>query len=160
MGIIGLNTIDFDANNGGGYFTGGGSFGTSTGQIDNTQAPVGYRVYLWGYETKDLPGAGDDPVEWFLVTGDSAGENDWSNEEWVVPDITTTNQSDLERQWTIKNASTAIVGSITGNTGGGDIEFAQVLGENDIQFAAVPEPSSFMLILLASCTLFTRRRIS
>ena len=158
--FISLDSIDYDPSNAGGYFTGGGSFGDSTGQVDNIQAPVGYRVYLWGYETKVVPTTGSDPVDWFLITGDAVGENDWSNEEWVVPDITTTNQSDLERQWTIATANTAIVGSIMGSTGEGEIEVEQTLGGNDIQFAAIPEPSSLMFVLLASLTFFVRRRHS
>lgn len=157
--FISLNTVSYNPNVGGGFFTGGGSFGTSTGQIDNTFAPEGYRVYLWGYQSRTVPTDGSS-TDWLLITGDVGG-TEWSNSEWIVPDALTTNQGDLERQWTINTANTAIVGSILGSTGGGDIFDPQTLNPNDLQFAAVviPEPKSITLILLAGLSILTRRRV-
>jgi len=143
------------------YFGGWIDLGTGAGKVSTTTTVAGNtliegrQVYLWGYDTRDTGGLNG--AEWLLVTGSSSdiGSTDTN---WLVPNDDGGN-GDFVRTWDINNASTAIVGRINDNDGGGETtDPGTPLGLSDVQFATVPEPSSAFLILLGSLGLLRRRR--
>lgn len=131
--------------------------GTKEGESSNEDYPIDSRVYIWGYNTQDIS---TEPAEWFLVTGDDGtADTGASDTNWLVPSDEGGNGS-FTLVWDINNASTAVVGRIddtlTNPTPG--VSEAPVLGQDDIQFAVIPEPSSFLLTLLGLSLALRRSR--
>lgn len=132
------------------------AIGNKPGESSNADFPIDSRVYIWGYNTQDIS---TEPAEWFLVTGDDGTDTGASDTNWVVPSDEGGNGA-FTLVWDINNASTAIVGriddTVTDPTPG--VSVAPVLGQDDIQFAVIPEPSSFLLTLLGLSLAMRRSR--
>ncbi len=136
--------------------------GANTNQVQTLESSStggslveGFRVYIWGYDTKTIDET--QLPEWFLVTG--TGTDDQNN--WVLPDSDESNNGTFEKTWDIASATTAVVGRIDDNIGEGEMmDPMSPFGNSDLQFATVPEPSSVLLLLLASTGVLRRRRTS
>jgi hypothetical protein len=125
------------------------TFGTDFGPINaftrsltlthnNAPFSAGAQGYVWGYDTRDIPGT----AEWILITNSA---------EWAFPPEGSTSPAPA---WTVGNANpveSSIVGSINSITG------AMTLGQVTIP-GPVPEPSTFVLTTVAIAVLATARR--
>lgn len=122
----------------------------------------GAQAYIWGFNTKEI---GAD-AEWLLVTNDDS--DGLVDDDWVIP--TPSSHSPETLQMRIPGATTSVFGSL-GTFRSDDDDADLLIGEGvtlstldsfSIQththlLPAVPEPSSFLL-LLAGLGLFVGRR--
>ena len=156
-------------------------FAAGTDVAGNTVgAESGARIYIWGFDSRDL----SQPEEWVLYTGTGSGTSTSeggmvgsgpttlastdlnsptspTNTNWVAP-ANSGNQGNFSLDWEPATADIAVIGRVPvsgDQPGDGEVENPQTLGPNTVQTATVPEPSSSVLVLLVGLGLgFIRRR--
>jgi hypothetical protein len=126
-------------------FAGSDSPDANPGDVFN-QGEIGY---LWIFNSKDyLIGP-----EWALL-GNTSSAGDLGN-LWVIPDPTDPPGTSYE--WKLSDADTTVFGGANGIQGPGD--YTVTPGSFSLQTAAVPEPGSALLIVIAgTCLGLSRRR--
>lgn len=126
-------------------------FNASTTLTDNSLAPQGSQIYIWVTNNNPVP-------EWFIATNDSMDGN--SADDWVVPDISTTNQTTGSMQFDLNEFTlplvTVLYGKTEQQTGGGD--FTGTPTNFGIQTHIIPEPSTTLGLFAALLLTFRRRR--
>jgi hypothetical protein len=133
---------------------GSGTYGETVAENLFAGIPEGRRVFIWGYNSRDLV----ETSEWVLYTGRVGTGATVTDEDWVSPDPAGAEAFAVE--WAPRTASEALIGRISSTdreAAGGMISNAPVLGENSIQTGAVPEPSVVGLLAGASVVLLLRR---
>ena len=104
-------------------------------------------VYLWTFNSKDIvPGS-----EWSLVT-EVGNTGTLSGDPWVIPNPADTLGS---YNWSLNDASTAIIGGANGTQGPGT--YSATPGVFSLQTAVVPEPGSAFLLFAAAAAHLARR---
>lgn len=141
-----------------GVFGGNVEIGDGDTQTDNSALSSGRQVYLWGYSEQSYLEGQASPPEWILLTGSSGGAAP-SDTNWRVPETGARSQGATPLIWEVTTADTAVVGRISSDTGGG-VFMAVIppLGLEDIQFAAIPEPGSCLLVVFFGGFVLLRRR--
>jgi hypothetical protein len=95
-------------------------------------------VYLWVYNTKTLA----EGAEWALVTDGLSGDNTYGR--WLIPDPS---ESSASYEWHLDDARELVVGGANNVRGAG--QFSANPSIFSLQTAAVPEPTSALLVLSA-----------
>lgn len=109
---------------------------------------AGETMYLWVFNSQAV----EFGSQWALVRDGSAGVG---SPAWLLPSSDPLNPTSVE--WDLIEADSVVVGAVNGITGGGEIHAAADPGFV-LQLAAVPEPGSAALLLLAFPWLARRRR--
>jgi len=164
--------VDGQAGNlGENYFGNTVTLGSDPGEVPSSTDPndgaapitVGYQVYVWGFDSKTITPGTD--VEWLLFTGDSGGASA-SDTNWTVPNSTLSSNATFTMVWDIQNATTAVVGQVTDAAVGGGTFSAPVnpantsepFANDGSQFAAIPEPTTGILLISSILPLLRRKR--
>ncbi len=125
-------------------------------QVSNVVAPVGFQVYIWGYQDQEVDLSTQ--TDWLLITG-SDGSSNVTDTNWIVPDVSDNDQTNLNLVWDINNSNVVVVGRTNDGVGsGGSFGATPLLGLDDIQFAQIPEPSVISIIGVFLVTIYFRRR--
>jgi hypothetical protein len=95
-------------------------------------------VYLWVYNTMILA----EGAEWALLTDGLSGDNTYSR--WLIPDPS---ESSSSYEWHLDDAREVVLGGA--NNVQGDGQFSANPSVFNLQTAAVPEPTSALLVLSA-----------
>lgn len=117
---------------------------------------AGEQAYIWVYNNT----LGDETSEWVIITDDSP--DDGIGDEWVVPSFAEPGAGSppANFDWRAATATTPVWGGLNGVAGSGVQEVApSAFDLQTFTFSAiVPEPSSAVLLGIASLGLLRRRR--
>lgn len=135
------------------YYTSSAEFlssGLSSSGISSATFTAGETAYLWVYNALDLVPTS----EWALVRDATSG----SSPAWVIPTADAGNPNSLD--WDLLEANTAVFGQVNGFVGAGSFNPIGDPGGGVawLQTAAVPEPGSALMVLIAAFSIFGRRR--
>ncbi len=135
------------------YYTSSAEFlssGLSSSGISAATFTAGETAYLWVYNALDLVPTS----EWALVRDVTSG----SSPAWVIPTADAGNPNSLD--WDLLEANTAVFGQVNGFVGAGSFNPIGDPGGGVawLQTAAVPEPGSALMVLIAAFSIFGRRR--
>jgi hypothetical protein len=138
------------------YNTTNNNYGGQAETADFTTAGVtpGAPIYIWGYNQKAITGT----TEWTLFSAANVSASGPQATNWVAPS-TAGDQGNPAVDWEPFASTNVVFGATKTGTGGGLVDTAQTLVDNQVQlYKVIPEPSSLALILLGGLTLIRRKR--